>query len=861
MRWFEDLPATISSAVEDFRLDAIQKLNPNIEWEDIWGRTPDNFRTGKEPGGRTRPALTVPALSNRTLRFRREAGTLAWDRKDELGNEIALEFLQDLMGEDCIRGNNTFAFGRDLTTEEVDRLDDYLRAEKLPERAQARRRTAAARAAAPRQNQPGQNSRQNVQQAPPAYHVGQQSAQQAQPPRASTQQAPQPTTYGSAQSASHRPQAQVNQNSQGPSTSRYAASRCRQGPSASVPSSQAVYPANPNYGAPNQNGKRGHDVTNEYRQSAPAAKRPRADDPGSIIQARPGSVRGSGYLHLHQPRPINPLHRSNVLSPYSRVRGAQTQASNNNAASVPTNSAHFGGHAENASRKRAHEESDDEEEEGNQMQHKKPRVHQASISQVSGTRQTRRPAQRPYRPSEALARSVGEQIGTRAPPGPLSNSQSDMRTRNEPRANGRVRHAATVVSDNVAPAPNNGYMDITISVPVGSEIVVKPRNQTYSLVGTAIPGQNVDWKVVERMAPTASNNAEDLGPSVGAEQGDPDWQGHQTTARSSNRMINERLPRTINPARSTRNVRPAVEDCGPPLGLPEDFVEEGFEPDGYEDAVQYQNESQTENFDLSATTMGASYHTAQYADETQVEDFDLSASTLGAPIDASPPAENYRYYPADTQVIGETNEPDFEASASSPLFGGNLAGTPEIDYFTQLGIPHYTTEEMDDLLNEADNIANASFMNDPNAAAENNPTETFALPQADTLGLPASGFYDSTYEQTPTEYPNEFGLSLFDESFPLVDDILDPTNDVDFLQDERLDGIQGQGASSPPDQGEFPGLTGAQRVTPETTVLSDPVETPEVPVGPHPPQGSGPPIDWDAIFGKGYTKELLAEQP
>jgi len=841
MRWFDDLPATISSAVEDFRLDAIQKLNPNIEWEDIWGRTPNEFRTGKEPGVRTRTALTVPALSNRTLRFRREAGTLAWDRKDEIGNEIASEFFENLMGEDCIKDNNTYAFGRDLRPEEVDRLDEYLRVEKLPERAQARRLRAAARAAAQTQAPAGLSNRQNVQQAPSVYHNAQQPALKVQPPQASIQQVLQPSANGSSQSYPREPPAQSGRTGQGSSSSRFGASRFRQGFGASVPSTSAFNPTNPAYGAPNQHGKRSFDDTHEDRQSAATAKRPRVIDPESIDQVTPDFTRDSEHPRLLQPRLFNPLKRSNVLSPNGMARGAQIQAFSNNAAPRSANNTHLGGHTDNINHKRDREESDDDEEERTGMQYKKPRIQQASVSQSPSSRQTRCPARRPWRPSQALARSVGARIGTRAPHGPLSSFGSDIRPTNEPRASGRESYTAEAVSANVALAPNNGYMDIQVSVPIGSEVIVKPRAQTYNLVGTAIPGQNIEWKVVDRLASAASHDAEDPMPSAERDEGDPDWQGHRTTARSSNRMANDHLPRKIKAASNNDNLNPVVEDIGPPPGLPEDFVEEGFEPDGYEDTVQYQDQRQTENLDLSS-------------------------STVGGPC-------------------------DYEASASSPIFGGNLAGTPYIDYFSQFNIPHYSAEELDDILGEAADNTNSSSTIDPNAHADQAPTEIFAIPQADTSGVLASGFDDIKYEQMQADYQDTFGRPLFDPNYPVGDDILDPTSYVDFPLDYPLPpaaeaevpqitrpsmsgeevrvvcndgGIQGQPASSSPTLGAASGSPKAQQETPGTTIPSDPVRAPEAPSDSDPPaapQGSEPQeTDWDELFGEDYDKEYVEEE-
>lgn len=837
MRWFDDLPATISSAVEDFRLDAIQKLNPNIEWEDIWGRTPDEFKTGKEPGVRTRPALTVPALSNRTLRFRREAGTLAWDRKDDLGNQIALEFFQDLMGEECIKANNTHAFGRDLVPEEVDRLDEYLRVEKVPERAQARRLAGAATAAAQRQAQVGPSNSQHIQQVSSNHHNGQQPALPAQYQQASTQGAPQPPANNSAQSGSRQPIAQVGRTGQGSSWSRFAASRFRQGFSGYVQTPQTSSLANPSYGAPNNNGKHGFHVTKENRQPAPSAKTPRVNDSRSAMHQGQVASSQHGRPQLHQPTPINPLNRSDVLPPNGMAGGAQMQAYNNHAALTSANYAHLRGYANNASRKRVHAESDDEEWEVNGMQYKKRRVQQASAPQAPSARQVRRPAQRPWRPSQALAASVGAHSGTRAASGLLNGLQSKNRPTNESRNSGREPYAAAAASSTMKSAPKNGYMDITISVPIGSEVIVKPPNQRYKLVSMAIPGQNIEWKVVDREASAAPHDAENLMPSLEQEGGDLDWQAHKTSARSSVFMGNSHLPRTTNTAFDNNTADPTVEDSGPPPGLPEDFVEEGFEPDGYEDAVQYQDPPQTDNYNLSS-------------------------STLGAPL-------------------------DYEAATCSPVFD-NLAADPEVDYYSQFEIPDYSAEELDQVLTEAADNANAGSLNDPRAHAIQNLTETFALPQADMSGVPASGLTGLTYEQMQVEFENTFGRPLFDPHYPLENDIFGDSNYVEYPEDrpqvmaakiaEALepsssseqarvvpdDGDNlGQATSSSPTQGAASGSPKAPHETPGTTIPSDPVSAPEVAIDSDPPatpEGSGPQEpDWNELFGEGYDDDVEEE--
>lgn len=122
MRWFDDLPDTISSAVEGFRLDAMRKMNPNIEWRDIIGRIPIEYKVS----GETRKTLTIPALSNRAMRFRRQAGILSWDHQDETGQEITLAFLRNLMGAAIVDSNKTTEFGRDLSKGEVEELIWFL---------------------------------------------------------------------------------------------------------------------------------------------------------------------------------------------------------------------------------------------------------------------------------------------------------------------------------------------------------------------------------------------------------------------------------------------------------------------------------------------------------------------------------------------------------------------------------------------------------------------------------------------------------------------------------------------------------------------------------------------------------------
>ena len=120
MRFFWDVPVTISSAVEGFRLDAMQKLNPNITLVDLLGRTPRQFVDWR---GATRGELGTTSLSNRALRFRRSAGVMSWDTSDFECNRVWKDVFTQILGPNCIAANNTASFGRDLTREEVKRAE------------------------------------------------------------------------------------------------------------------------------------------------------------------------------------------------------------------------------------------------------------------------------------------------------------------------------------------------------------------------------------------------------------------------------------------------------------------------------------------------------------------------------------------------------------------------------------------------------------------------------------------------------------------------------------------------------------------------------------------------------------------
>lgn len=80
-RWmwdYDDIPVTITSAIEGWRMEAYFRRNPSLCLEDIQGRMPIGFKHRHK--GKEETKLTWPdtALRNRLLRFRYYALLPAW---------------------------------------------------------------------------------------------------------------------------------------------------------------------------------------------------------------------------------------------------------------------------------------------------------------------------------------------------------------------------------------------------------------------------------------------------------------------------------------------------------------------------------------------------------------------------------------------------------------------------------------------------------------------------------------------------------------------------------------------------------------------------------------------------------------
>lgn len=122
MRDFPDCPTVLSAAVEGFRLDAIQKRNPDIKTNDFWARLPPQHTAISNGRQKTVGLMTVPQVTNVTYRWRHKACIMAWSSR--AGTEDTRAFLWEFLTPQQRRQNTTR--GReDLTPLELKELERY----------------------------------------------------------------------------------------------------------------------------------------------------------------------------------------------------------------------------------------------------------------------------------------------------------------------------------------------------------------------------------------------------------------------------------------------------------------------------------------------------------------------------------------------------------------------------------------------------------------------------------------------------------------------------------------------------------------------------------------------------------------
>ena len=110
---FSEIPATCSSELEGFVIEAIQRANPNITVHDLLARMP-HYRI--RSSGEVQKQYTPSTIGMRALRFRERAGCISWINRS--GSGKIYDYLMNLWPTDCKAANSTKAF-RDLTPEET----------------------------------------------------------------------------------------------------------------------------------------------------------------------------------------------------------------------------------------------------------------------------------------------------------------------------------------------------------------------------------------------------------------------------------------------------------------------------------------------------------------------------------------------------------------------------------------------------------------------------------------------------------------------------------------------------------------------------------------------------------------------
>lgn len=112
------LPATCSSAMEEWLLVAIFHSDRRVQINDVYARMPSEVVLPNEQG--TTSLFTTNTLSMRMTRFRLEAGLLP--REQRCGSDAIVEGYKQILGERCFLENSTRSFGRNLKPEEIKKV-------------------------------------------------------------------------------------------------------------------------------------------------------------------------------------------------------------------------------------------------------------------------------------------------------------------------------------------------------------------------------------------------------------------------------------------------------------------------------------------------------------------------------------------------------------------------------------------------------------------------------------------------------------------------------------------------------------------------------------------------------------------
>lgn len=100
-KW-KDLPATLSSLIEGFAIEAYCRIDSRISRMDIRARMPSHIEAA---GGRMAPQIGLAAIGNRRDRFRIQNGLVSWDKR--VGSDAITSYITSKLSTEDIVNNTT----------------------------------------------------------------------------------------------------------------------------------------------------------------------------------------------------------------------------------------------------------------------------------------------------------------------------------------------------------------------------------------------------------------------------------------------------------------------------------------------------------------------------------------------------------------------------------------------------------------------------------------------------------------------------------------------------------------------------------------------------------------------------------
>ena len=496
-------------------------MNPNVEWTDILARMPCQFF---DHNGQQRGPLLQQALSNRALRFRHEAGILSWDNKDKAGQEVAQDFFRTVMGDEAVDKNSTEGFGRDLTKLEVEELNMLL---------QTKKDSMAQRLTTINSNQLSSSRRQIVQAGQPSHHNShepqgsrQQSSEfplRSSPPQLSSTERRLPFYDGVDETAAERGLGNGVKAPNASSKRSYGALEVDEDDENVTKRRRFISPP-----------RIPHDP---YRLKDRAARERRTTNRHFSRQARtvnPSSLQcltdDESYQHPEIPSPIGP---SGSLRADYEIRKQYTQHSSHDPYRALGADAQYDTHNSSQSLKRRHDQLQNEETDQEIIQGVQSKRRRKNPTQGHGHRQYFSHAEkRSQLPNPAATSSRAPSFTSNFSSGPIQGKSLTNA------ANGVANHQPPL---NISNDEQIQFYDIFETsdkkyepLPVGWCFTAMPPSGAFTLMGTSVAGQDIQW---ERVNHNIAEPETQFGPnesrvSTNDPTGNTIWQGHQTYTRS-----------------------------------------------------------------------------------------------------------------------------------------------------------------------------------------------------------------------------------------------------------------------------------------------------------------------------------------